>query len=118
VVILEPFKNWLITETALFFLYIFSCSFFMIMHMIKGWRGKKDREKLMFSNKKKQITDFVIYEEHNLLWFGFNFVLVCLPMFCGYYIWALESSFLFEQFPGSEFDVIFLTIVIGAMWVG
>jgi hypothetical protein len=118
VTILEPFKDWLILETALFFLYIFSCSFYMIMHMIKGWSGKKDGEKLIFSNKKKQITDFVIYEEHNLLWFGFNFVLVCVPVFCGYFVWVLESEFIFLYFPDAAFNLIFLTIVIGAMWLG
>jgi hypothetical protein len=57
--------------------------------MCKGWcGGKKVGQKVFFSNKRKQITDFVIYEEYNILWFAFNCVLIGCPAFVIFYVWV------------------------------
>ena len=114
---MEPFKDWLVLETAIFFIYIFSTSLFMIIHMIKGWCGKKNGEKIIFSNKKKQITDFVIYEEYNILWFSFNCVLISMPIVVLIFIWV-KIDLLKLYYPDSISSITILMSVTGAMLIG
>lgn len=118
VTIMSPLRNWLMIESSIFFIYIFSASLFMIIHMCKGWcGGKKNGEKVVFSNKRKQITDFVIYEEYNLLWYGFNCVLVGTPAFVIFYVWV-EQIERIAQADDGLFDTILITILIGCMFLG
>lgn len=71
---------WLYIEMYCFYMYMVSSVIFIMYHsFLEGVCAKKEST---YSDMNKTIMDFLTYENSNLIWFAFNFVLVTMPLVC------------------------------------
>jgi len=74
-----PLKNWLLIEFFTFYGYMGSAIMFIARHQIKAWYNDYSGNPQKVTDIKKQMTDFIIYQDKSLTWFALNLVCCIMP---------------------------------------
>ena len=107
-----PLKDWLLIEFYSFYAYMASAIIFITRHQIKGWIWP-----VLYTDIKKQLTDFIIYEDRSLTWFAFNLVCCLMPPIMGGLVVSNANMPDLKRFEltTSEWAMIGL---MGIQWIG
>ena len=74
-----PLRDWLLIEFFSFYSYIGAAIIFIARHQIKAWISDYKGNERKVTDIKKQMTDFIIYQNKSLTWYAFNLLCCIMP---------------------------------------